>query len=492
MKPQNIHRSLKTQMIMVFVGLLICLVAAFMIINGRFLEPYYISNKESRFIELYENLNNVSNDDDWDAKKKNDSLLHFAEKNNISYLVIEKDNDVHTNVHDKNMLKNQLMGYFLNQAQKESSVLKSTDNYQITRSWDPWNQNYYIEMWGNLDDGSQFLLRSPVESIKESAAISNRFLLYIGSILIVITVLLIWYFSKRITEPLRELARLSDRMADLDFEAKYTSGGSNEIGELGANFNRMSEKLESTISELKKANNSLQKDIEQKDKLEKMRNEFLGNVSHELKTPIALIQGYAEGLKEGVNEDAESRDFYCDVIMDEAAKMNRMVKNLLTLNQLEFGDEDIVFDRFNLTALIRGVLQSMEILADQADATVNFRQTEDIYVWADEFKVEQVVRNYVSNAFHHVSGDKVIEVKMIVEGDKVRVTVFNTGTPIPEEDIGHIWDKFYKVDKAHTREYGGNGIGLSIVKAIMKSFHQQYGVKNYDNGVEFWFELDVK
>ncbi len=492
MKPQNVHRSLKTQMIMVFVGLLICLVAAFMIINGRFLEPYYISNKESRFIELYENLNNVSNDDDWDAKKKNDSLLHFAEKNNISYLVIEKDNDVHTNVHDKNMLKNQLMGYFLNQAQKESSVLKSTDNYQITRSWDPWNQNYYIEMWGNLDDGSQFLLRSPVESIKESAAIYNRFLLYIGSILIVITVLLIWYFSKRITEPLRELARLSDRMADLDFEAKYTSGGSNEIGELGANFNRMSEKLESTISELKKANNSLQKDIEQKDKLEKMRNEFLGNVSHELKTPIALIQGYAEGLKEGVNEDAESRDFYCDVIMDEAAKMNRMVKNLLTLNQLEFGDEDIVFDRFNLTALIRGVLQSMEILADQADATVNFRQTEDIYVWADEFKVEQVVRNYVSNAFHHVSGDKVIEVKMIVEGDKVRVTVFNTGTPIPEEDIGHIWDKFYKVDKAHTREYGGNGIGLSIVKAIMKSFHQQYGVKNYDNGVEFWFELDVK
>ena len=176
MKPQNVHRSLKTQMIMVFVGLLICLVAAFMIINGRFLEPYYISNKESRFIELYENLNNVSNDDDWDAKKKNDSLLHFAEKNNISYLVIEKDNDVHTNVHDKNMLKNQLMGYFLNQAQKESSVLKSTDNYQITRSWDPWNQNYYIEMWGNLDDGSQFLLRSPVESIKESAAISNRFL----------------------------------------------------------------------------------------------------------------------------------------------------------------------------------------------------------------------------------------------------------------------------------------------------------------------------
>jgi len=328
--------------------------------------------------------------------------------------------------------------------------------------------------------------------MRESASISNRFLLYIGSVLIVVSILLIWYFSKRITDPIRELARLSYRMADLDFDAKYTSGGSNEIGELGENFNRMSEKLESTISELKKANNSLQKDIEQKDKLEKMRNEFLGNVSHELKTPIALIQGYAEGLKEGVNEDAESRELYCDVIMDEASKMNQMVKNLLTLNQLEFGDEDIVFERFNLTALVKGVLQSMEIMADQAGAKIMLHTEEDIYAWADEFKVEQVVRNYVSNACHHVSGDMVIEVKMVQKDGKVRVSVFNTGNPIPEADAPHIWDKFYKVDKAHTREYGGNGIGLSIVKAIMKSFNQEYGVKNYDNGVEFWFELDVQ
>ena len=131
-------------------------------------------------------------------------------------------------------------------------------------------------------------------------------------------------------------------------------------------------------------------------------------------------------------------------------------------------------------------------MTDQADAKVIFNVSEDIYAWADEFKVEQVVRNYVSNAIHHVSGDKVIEVKMDVSEGKVRVSVFNTGTPIPKNDVEHIWDKFYKVDKAHTREYGGNGIGLSIVKAIMQSFHQEYGVKNYDNGVEFWFELDVQ
>ena len=233
-------------------------------------------------------------------------------------------------------------------------------------------------------------------------------------------------------------------------------------------------------------------DVTEKVEREQLRREFSANVSHELKTPIALIQGYAEGLKDGVNDDAESRDFYCDVIMDEAMKMNQMVKNLLTLNQLEFGDEDISFERFDLAALIRGVLQSMEILAQQDELKIIFRQESPVYVWADEFKTEQVVRNYVSNAFHHASGDKVIEVKIQKEGKKARTSVFNTGTPIPEEDLKHIWEKFYKVDKAHTREYGGNGIGLSIVKAIMESFHQEYGVKNYDNGVEFWFELDVE
>ena len=173
--------------------------------------------------------------------------------------------------------------------------------------------------------------------------------------------------------------------------------------------------------------------------------------------------------------------------------MNQMVKNLLTLNQLEFGDEDIVFERFDLTAA--GQRRSAEY-GDHGGSgrcqDYDCTQTEDIYVWADEFKVEQVVRNYVSNAFHHVSGDMVIEVKMVQKDGKVRVSVFNTGNPIPEADVPHIWDKFYKVDKAHTREYGGNGIGLSIVKAIMESFHQEYGVKNYDNGVEFWFELDVQ
>jgi signal transduction histidine kinase len=224
-----------------------------------------------------------------------------------------------------------------------------------------------------------------------------------------------------------------------------------------------------------------------------MRTEFIGNVSHELKTPIALIQGYAEGLKEGISEDPESRAFYCDVIMDEADKMNQLVKNLLTLNQLEYGEE-FTYERFDIIELIQGILQSNEIMIQQKDAEVKLHAESSVFVWGDALKVEQVIRNYLSNALNHVDKERVIDIRVEKDDgkEKVRVTVFNTGEQIPEEDLNQIWGKFYKVDKARTREYGGHGIGLSIVKAIMESFHQDFGVVNYENGVAFWFELDLK
>lgn len=489
----SIKYSIKSQMLAVFVGVIGFLLVSVVMINMKFLESYYIQNKRTAFVGFYNELEYAMDEGSLESIEVSEEIHQMAEKNNLSYLIINEDNSkALTNVHDMNGLDKQLTGHLLNQKPLDYKLLEKTDNYEITQSKDRWSYTDYIEMWGVFDEGGHFMVRSPLESIKESAQISNRFLIYIGFSMIILCALLIEFFSKRLTDPILELVELSKRMADQDFEAKYTSGGKNEIGVLGENFNRMSEKLEQAIAGLKQANNQLQKDLEQKEKLDEMRNEFLGNVSHELKTPIALIQGYAEGLKEEVNEDAESRQFYCDVIMDEAGKMNQMVKNLLTLNQLEFGDEEVVFERFDLTQLVEGVLKSMEILAKQNEVSVIFRERSPVFVWADEFKVEQVIRNYVSNAFHHVNKERVVEVKILAAGEKARVTVFNTGTPIPQEDLGKIWDKFYKVDKAHTREYGGNGIGLSIVKAIMESFHQRYGVENYDNGVEFWFELDVK
>jgi signal transduction histidine kinase len=292
--------------------------------------------------------------------------------------------------------------------------------------------------------------------------------------------------------PIHELSALSEKMSQLNFDVKFEPDAHDvkEIKILGSSMNMLSERLKAAIGELKSANNQLQKDIEEKTRIDEMRKEFVANVSHALKTPIALIQGYAEGLQEGMAEDKESRDYYCEVIVDEAGKMNKMVKQLLTLSALESGNERTVMERFDLVELIEGVISASQILLEQQEITVKFESKEPVYVWADEFKIEEVVTNYLSNAIHHASGEKIIVIRIQQEDSQTRVSMFNTGTPIPEEELPNLWNKFYKVDKARTREYGGSGIGLSIVKAIIEGHGQKCGVENWDNGVEFWFTVD--
>lgn len=484
--------SIKRQMLALFTGAVALVIVMMFIINSSFMERFFIQNKKIEMVELYETLDKTAKKGDIDSAEIQEELQRQCERKNCAVLVINSGSNITFNTEQERQgrLFTRLIGYIV--GKDTGQILEERDSYKIYKVKDQERGEEYMDMVGQLADESIFIIRSPYGSIYDTVNSTNKFLICGGGVTVLCGLLFVWFFSQKITKPILELAELSQRMANLDFNAKYTSGGENEIGILGGNFNLMSKRLEETITELKRANNQLQKDIEQKEKIEDMRNEFLGNVSHELKTPIALIQGYAEGLRDGITEDPESMEFYCDVIIDEANKMNQMVKNLLTLNQLEFGDEGLEITRFNLVSLIRGVLASCEILLQQAEAEVDCVTEEEVYVWADEFKTEQVFRNYLTNAIHHVDNEKRIEIRIIPQGDTVRVTVFNSGKPIPEEDIAKLWDKFYKVDKAHTREYGGNGIGLSIVKAIMESFHQQYGVKNYDNGVEFWFELDSK
>lgn len=485
-------RSIKRQMMAVYLGLILLVIVMICLINSTYLEPFYIRGRQDNMVTMYEILEKAVGEENISSEEMQEEIKRLCQRNNLQMIVVTSDGgDIvfSTDMEKRGILYLQLFGYQVGLISGE--VLEEEESYAISKVNDQFHNGEYIEMYGHLSDDSVFLIQSSLDSIRDSVSLTNRFLIYIGIVVLLSGAVFVWFFAERITKPLQELTKLSKRMADLDFDAKYTSGGTNEIGVLGGNFNRMSERLEETISELKSANNQLQKDIEQKKKIEDKRSEFIGNISHELKTPIALIQGYAEGLKEGIADDPESAEFYCDVIIDESDKMNRMVKNLLTLNQLEFGDDDVEFTRFDIVRLISGVLTSCDILIQQAGAKVDFIADEEAFVWADEYKVEQVFRNYLTNAIHHADNEKRIEVRVIPQEDTVRVTVFNSGNPIPEEDIDKIWDKFYKVDKAHTREYGGNGIGLSIVKAIMESLHQNYGVRNFDNGVEFWFELDA-
>lgn len=485
-------KSLKNQIVLLLLGLMGFVFLGNWAMNNFFLERYYVAKKEKVLRSVYDRMNRIEDEDEYLSEEFVVELSDVCTRYNMSAIVVTENFDTMYGMGSTKLkeLRGRLWGYMMGIDTSEIDILEETDDYVAQKTKDSKTRVEYLEMWGVFNTGCYFLVRVPMESIRDSVRTSNEFLGYFIAAGLIVSMLLILWIARKITDPLEELTELSKRMADLDFDVRYTSGGENEIGQLGECFNRMSGTLEKTISELKTANNQLQSDIEEKIQIDEMRKEFLSNVSHELKTPIALIQGYAEGLKECINDDAESREFYCDVIMDEAAKMNNMVKKLLSLNQLESGNDTVTFERFDLTRLVRGIVQSAEILAEQKNAGIIFEEAQPCMVWADEFKTEEVVTNFVSNALNHVDFERVIEIKIRKENGKVRTSVFNTGVPVPEEDLDKIWIKFYKVDKARTREYGGSGIGLSIVKAIMDSMHQEFGVKNYENGVEFWFELD--
>ena len=310
------------------------------LINTWFLESFYVRNKQRTLIGVYNALDTAAAAGELTSERFIDRLNELVEVGNVSLVVVNDDNKsfltATTNEARTREMVTQLMGYLVNQNQDKGKLLKSTQNYEIRSAEDVVGGGEYIEMWGYLSSGNAFILRSPLESIRESVTISNQFLIYITLVIGCIGCVFAWVFARQIS--------------------------------------------------LKNANYELQKDIEKKEKLENMRTEFIGNVSHELKTPIALIQGYAEGLKEGISDDPESRAFYCEVIMDEANKMNQLVKNLLTLNQLEFGEEEVAFERFDIVELIQGVLQSIEILIGQKQAEDRFKAEQPIYVCAYEFK----------------------------------------------------------------------------------------------------------
>lgn len=542
----KIH-SIKFKITLLLVVTVTCLVAMLIGFNSIFSEKVYMNRKQKSMINSYENVNEIMQkytDLQIDKDTMCADMENISTAKGISVLVVDSSwCTIYVSTQgDDSMMERLRMSIFNgdifknngsqdkasepkdqeddsdNPADKDDkkehrkrlediidmsgtslvenrTIISSNDNYTLQKVYDERLGDYYLEIWGTLDNGYSIILRTPIQGIKDNVNISTTLIKYVGGAILAVGIIAAFVVSTYITRPIKQLSNIAEKMSEMDFNARYEGSDKGEIGLLGKSMNNMSEKLEQNIAELKKANLELKKDIDKKEKLEIMRTDFLSNVSHELKTPIALIQGYAEGLKEGITDDPESMEFYCDVIMDEANKMNTMVKRLLTLNQIEFGNDEPEMERFDINELIASVADANAIRAGQKNMSIVFdNRNEHNFVWADEYKTEEVLTNYISNALNHCDGKRAIEVRTekSENGGTITVTVYNSGKNIDDEDLERIWEKFYKTDKARTREYGGNGIGLSIVKAIMDSMGQEYGVRNVSDGVEFWFNLDCK
>ena len=490
-------KSVRTKLFISLCIIVISIVVSLILLNNLVLRKFYEYNKEKQLQSVYMIINNYYSTDNKD-KDLTEELDRIAINNNFDILINNNENvSIYSSDKDFNTSLNDMLISILREDRGYTEIIRKTEKYSISKYKDNNTSITYIMLIGKLDNNYNLYIKMPVTSIEESVKISNEFLSIIAVFIILIggTVLLI--VSRRFSEPIVELNQIAKRMSNLDFSQKYTPSNNNdEIDMLGNSINILSNKLEGTIKQLKTTNMELEKDIEEKSQIDEMRKSFISDVSHELKTPIALIQGYSEGLIEDVNTDEESRKFYAEVIQDEATKMDKLVKRLLELMKLEYGGMKFNNKEFNIVELENEIIRKSTVMMEKEEVILENKIEGEITVFADDFYIDQVLTNYITNAIKYsipINGKRKIRVEneILKDKKKVRVKVFNTFNQFSEEEMLRIWNRFYKVDESRNRENGGNGIGLSLVKAIMNNYGNSYGVKNVVGGVEFYFELDM-
>jgi len=483
--------SIRTRLFLSLSALIVFFVILSVLLNSQFLGKYYVSQKRQSLIESKNMIEGM-------YKGNPESIsfeLESIERNkgiNISLYGLDNQMKYYSSlrVFDMGNRRRAAEGPAFMRPILPIMRGLSKGNFIIDVNIDPRLKTEFLILTARLSNGDILILSSALAAISESTAIANRFFLFTGLITIVLGGLAVFLYTRRFTKPILDLNDIAQRMSKLDFSTKYPVQTKDEIGQLGDSINSLSDQLDHAITDLTQANDNLKEDIERERRIDKMRKEFISNVSHELKTPIALIQGYSEGLKLNVNEDEENRNFYCDVIMDETDKMNRLVSDLLDLSQIESGNLKIEKSVFDMSSMVEHLLDKYRPILSEKQIAVSVKKDENVPVLGDRARIEQVLVNYLNNAVNHVDENKLITITVTVCNDKVRVAVFNSGKNIPEEALDKIWTSFYKVDKARTRAYGGTGLGLSVVKSIMELHQNAFGAENNNEGVTFWFELE--
>lgn len=489
--------SLKTKLFGAFFGLIVFSVVLTWVLNSTLLQKYYYHNQRNTMRQSYNIIKDAYNND-------SDNIMMDIEKieslRGTAILLFDKDLNVIYQSRQRNLQMLRENRHIMGTAPsidrkfiKDKISRLQTDTPNIEIRYDKRMESNFVSLYAKIDDNIYIYMGTPFAAIQESSQIAISFSILTGLLTLVLGGLIIYILTSRVTKPIVKLNVIAKKMAVLDFNEKYYVNRNDEIGTLGESINSLSKQLESSIRDLQQANLKLMQDIQKERQIDEMRKEFISNVSHELKTPIAIVQGYAEGLRLNVNDDEENKNFYCDVIIDEANKMDSMVRKLLELSELEFNQISLERDNFPINELITDVLKKKAILFAEKEAKVTFNSKgkDNVIVNADYYYIEQVFMNYLSNALNHMDDKKIINVDLEITDTKARVEVFNSGKNIPDEVIESIWMSFFKVDKARTRAYGGTGLGLSIVKAIQKAHNNAYGVINKPEGVMFWFETDL-
>lgn len=328
----------------------------------------------------------------------------------------------------------------------------------------------YSEVFMDSGNGRYMItIRSIITPFNSVVDTLRNQLIIISAILIVLSVVLSIIVSNLITRPIIKTNKAAKELAKQHYDVKFESDGYLEIRELNDTLNFAARELT---------------------KVEKLRKDLIANISHDLRTPLTMITGYGEVIRDLPGENTPEN---IQIIIDEATRLNELVTDLLDISKLQSGAMQLVRTDFSLTKCIEEIFNRYTKLIEQNHYNIVFNYKEDVIINADDVKIKQVIYNLVNNAINYVGDDKTVIVTQIADKNFVRVEVTDHGVGIDPDKLEYIWDRYYKVDKAHKSAVIGTGLGLSIVKNILELHNARFGVKSkLGAGSTFWFELPVQ
>ncbi|MGG3311179.1 ATP-binding protein [Paenibacillus lautus] len=345
------------------------------------------------------------------------------------------------------------------------------------------NYKIFVDRIQDRDGNPAYLFAmTSLQPVNEAAGMIKDYYVYIIIATLLLVVLASFYYSRQITRPLLRINRTTRQMADLDFSEKIPITTKDEIGDLSRNINELSERLHSHILRL-------EQDIEKEKQLENTRKEFIAGVSHELKTPLSVIQSCLAIMKDGVA--SHKRDYYFKAMEDEVKRMDLLIVDMLELAKYESGTYTMDMDSFYIDAVIERVCAKLatDLEAKQLHLDMSLKPVE---VLANERRIEQVVVNFLSNAIRYTPDQETIVISILEDQDTVKICIENKGTRIPDEQLEKIWERFYRGEPSRQRSAGGTGLGLAISKKILEMHGVPYGAINTPEGVMFYFHLNKK
>ena len=492
--------KLNKKLTLAFTCVLVVFALLLILFDNLFIDMFYISKKKEDLNEVFSAVvEYIDKEEDVNRDNLSRETMLLSMKSGTMICVFDmtgENIDNRPNVAYKNISETRMKfhGVDINSSEMLEKYVTTTPinvNFDV-RNEDKDNKNIGIigELKKNDESIGYAFIYTSFTMVKANTGIFNAFTLYAVLVLLVISMIISMLLSNGLVKPLKEAKEKAKKMASLDFSTKLEVKSKDEIGDLAVSINKLSDELEKSINSLKEANTKLEQDIKLKERINRLREEFISDVSHELKTPISIISGYSEALKlEGLSQDDINE--YADIIIDESKRMNKLVRDLLKFTQIESGFLSLDQEDFSISELVSAVIKPYELRIKEKQINLEL-SVDDIIVNGDYDMMETVLNNYFANAINHVSKDRIIRVSGKKRDNKYRVFVYNSGEEISIENQKRIWDSFYKADKSRSRQYGGSGLGLAIVKSIMDTYKNEYGVRNIMDGVEFYFDLNIK